>query len=221
MKILTLPTNYPPTPVPYSAPTPYSATWSQNPSLLPLHLSPETALTRPDWPFFVPDWDDHVTVSTHLVVRISKLGKSIPARFAHRYYDEVTLGLTFTATDTQQQLQAQGLPTDIATGFDGAAYCGQQWLRLADLSRPIQDLHFESTLNGQPLHAAHTADMLHTVDQLIAYASRFYLLKTGDLLFTGSPSPQLSCAASYPTVHEGDLISATLEGHPLLTCRCK
>ena len=83
-----------------------------------LYLKPETALTRSDWPFFVPDWSQQVECSTHLVVRINHLGKSIPERFAHRYYDEVTLGLMFTARDIQNQLKEKGLPWEISTGFD-------------------------------------------------------------------------------------------------------
>ena len=153
-----------------------------------LFLKPDTALTRPDWPFFVPDWSEQIEYETELVVRINRLGKSIPERFAHRYYDEITLGIDFTARDIQRQLSQKGLPWEIAKGFDGAAYCGQQWLRLSD--------------------------MIHTVDQIIAYASQFYLLKTGDLIFTGTP-------AGVGRVKEGDLITAQLEGIEVLNCRCK
>jgi 2-keto-4-pentenoate hydratase/2-oxohepta-3-ene-1,7-dioic acid hydratase in catechol pathway len=99
-----------------------------------LFLKPDTALTRPDWPFFVPDWSEQIEYETELVVRINRLGKSIPERFAHRYYDEITLGLDFTARDIQRQLSQKGLPWEIAKGFDGAAYCGQKWLRLSEMS---------------------------------------------------------------------------------------
>ena len=180
-----------------------------------LFLKPDTALTRPDWPFFVPDWSQQVEYETELVVRINRLGKSIPERFAHRYYDEMTLGIDFTARDIQRQLSQKGLPWEIAKGFDGAAYCGQKWLRMADLpGKSIQDLHFEMQLNGETRQVGWTGDMLHTVDQIIAYASRFYLLKTGDLIFTGTP-------AGVGTVKEGDLITARLEGIDVLSCRCK
>jgi len=180
-----------------------------------LFLKPDTALTRPDWPFFVPDWSQQVEYETELVVRINRLGKSIPERFAHRYYDELTLGIDFTARDIQRQLSQKGLPWEIAKGFDGAAYCGQKWLRMADLpGKSIQDLHFEMQLNGETRQVGWTGDMLHTVDQIIAYASRFYLLKTGDLIFTGTP-------AGVGTVKEGDLITARLEGIDVLSCRCK
>ena len=178
-----------------------------------LFLKPETALGRSDWPFFVPDWSEEVEYETELVVRICRLGKSIPARFAHRYYEEVTLGIDFTARDIQQQLSQKGLPWEIAKGFDGSAYCGQQWIKKSELPG-IQDLHFEAQLNGKTSQQGWTGDMLHTVDQIIAYASQYYLLKTGDLIFTGTP-------ARAGRVSEGDIITGRLEGREVLTCRCK
>lgn len=187
--------------------TPFSA------SAPTLFLKPETAITRPDWPFFVPDWSDQVEYETELVVRICKLGKSIPERFAHRYYEEVTLGIDFTARDIQHQLSQKGLPWEIAKGFDGSAYCGQQWIKKSELP-DIQNLHFEMQLNGETRQQGWTGDMLHTVDKIIAYASQFFLLKTGDLIFTGTP-------AGVGRVKEGDIITAQLEGHEVLTCRCK
>lgn len=180
-----------------------------------LFLKPDTALTRPDWPFFVPDWSEQIEYETELVVRINRLGKSIPERFAHRYYDEITLGIDFTARDIQRQLSQKGLPWEIAKGFDGAAYCGQQWLRLSEMpGKNVQDLHFEMQLNSETRQVGWTGDMIHTVDQIIAYASQFYLLKTGDLIFTGTP-------AGVGRVKEGDLITAQLEGIEVLNCRCK
>ena len=180
-----------------------------------LFLKPDTALTRPDWPFFVPDWSEQIEYETELVVRINRLGKSIPERFARRYYDEITLGIDFTARDIQRQLSQKGLPWEIAKGFDGAAYCGQQWLRLSEMpGKNVQDLHFEMQLNGETRQVGWTGDMIHTVDQIIAYASQFYLLKTGDLIFTGTP-------AGVGRVKEGDLITAQLEGIEVLNCRCK
>lgn len=192
-----------------------------------LFLKPETALGRSDWPFFVPDWSEEVEYETELVVRICRLGKSIPERFAHRYYEEVTLGIDFTARDIQRRLKAKGLPWEISKGFDGAAYCGQRWLKVSEIPGiryqtakngeqvPVmQDLHFEMQLNGEPRQKAWTGDMLHTVDQIIAYASKYYLLKQGDLIFTGTP-------AGVGRVKEGDLITAQLEGIQLLECRCK
>ncbi len=184
-------------------------------SAITLFLKPDTALTRPDWPFFVPDWSQQIEYETELVVRINRLGKSIPERFAHRYYDEMTLGIDFTARDIQKQLSQKGLPWEIAKGFDGAAYCGQKWLKLSEMGgKDIQDLHFEMQLNGETRQVGWTGDMIHTVDQIISYASQFYLLKTGDLIFTGTP-------AGVGRVKEGDVITAQLEGIEVLNCRCK
>lgn len=192
-----------------------------------LFLKPETAISRPDWPFFVPDWSDEIEYETELVVRINHLGKSIPERFAYRYYDEVTLGIDFTARDLQRQLKAKGLPWEISKGFDGAAYCGQTWLKKDEIPgikhytakngdnvADMQDLHFEMRLNGEVRQIGWTGDMLHTVDKIISYASHYYLLKTGDLIFTGTP-------AGVGRVKEGDLITASLEGIEVLNCRCK
>lgn len=192
-----------------------------------LFLKPETALTRPDWPFFVPDWSEEIEYETELVVRICRLGKSIPERFAHRYYEDVTLGIDFTARDLQRQLKAKGLPWEISKGFDGAAYCGQKWLKKEEIPgiehyqskngevvADMQNLHFEMQLNGETRQVGWTGDMLHTVDQIVAYASQFYLLKQGDLIFTGTP-------AGVGRVKEGDLITGTLQGIEVLNCRCK
>ena len=178
-------------------------------------LKPDSALLLKNQPFFYPEFSQRIEYETELVVRINRLGKSIPERFAHRYYDEITLGLDFTARDIQRQLSQKGLPWEIAKGFDGAAYCGQKWLRLSEMSgKNVQDLHFEMQLNGETRQVGWTGDMIHTVDQIIAYASQFYLLKTGDLIFTGTP-------AGVGRVKEGDLITAQLEGIDVLNCRCK
>ena len=178
-----------------------------------LFLKPETAFLRPDWPFYIPDFSDEVEYETELVVRINRLGKSIPERFAHRYYEEVTLGIDFTCRDLQRQLKAKGLPWEISKGFDNSAFCGQ-WIRLNDFGKPIQDLNFEMQLNGETRQVGWTGDMLHTVDQIIAYASRFYMLKMGDLIFTGTPK-------GVGRLHEGDLITAQLEGRQVLECRIR
>ena len=201
---------------------------NQDPTEAPvLFLKPETALARPGWPFFVPDFSQRVEYETELVVRISRLGKGIPERFAHRYYDEVSVGLDFTCRDLQQDLRSRGLPWEVAKGFDGSAHVGR-WLRLADLAAERRaeggaadgaapspwPLRFAMQLNGEPRQQGDTARMLHSVDRIIAYASRFYLLKQGDLIYTGTP-------AGVGTVRPGDLITAQLEGREVLHVRVK
>ncbi|MDO4496376.1 MAG: fumarylacetoacetate hydrolase family protein [Bacteroidales bacterium] len=176
-----------------------------------IFLKPETALARNDWPVFVPDFTEEFEYETELVVRINRLGKSIPERFAHRYYEEITLGIDFTARDLQRQLKAKGLPWDISKGFDSSAFCGE-FIKLGN--RNIQDLHFEMQLNGETRQIGYTGDMLHTVDQIIAHISRFYILKTGDLIFTGTP-------AGVGKLKEGDIITGSLEGQQILKCLLK
>lgn len=192
-----------------------------------IFLKPDTALCRSDWPVYVPDFTEEFEYETELVVKICRLGKSIPARFAHRYYEEVTLGIDFTARDLQRQLKSKGLPWEISKGFDSSAFCGS-WIKLSELKPPttdassfcknmsngIQDLHFEMQLNGETRQIGHTADMLHSVDEIIEYISRFYILKTGDLIFTGTPK-------GVGKVKEGDVITATLENRPVLECKIK
>ncbi len=182
----------------------------ENPTLF---MKPDTALQKEGWPFFVPEFSEQVEYETELVVRISRLGRCIPERFAHRYYNEVTLGLDFTARDLQKQLREKGLPWEICKGFDNSAVVGE-FVRLDTLGKPIQDLHFSMQLNGETRQQGHTADMLHTVDRIVSYASRYFMLKIGDLIFTGTP-------AGVGTVKEGDLITAELEGRKLLTCKVK
>lgn len=178
-----------------------------------LFLKPDTALQKAGWPFFVPEFSQQVEYETELVVRINRLGKCIPERFAHRYYDEVTVGIDFTARDLQARLRAKGLPWEISKGFDNAAVVGQ-FVKLSDLGKPVDDLHFTMQLNGEQRQHGHTAQMLHHIDKIVAYASQFYMLKIGDLIFTGTP-------AGVGTVQPEDLITAQLEGRELLRCRVK
>ena len=145
----------------------------------------DSSLLKDGKPFFLPEEMGRVDYETELVVRICKLGKSIPQRFAHRYYDAVTVGIDFTARDLQQRLRAEGKPWDLCKGFDGAAVIGQ-WVDIAKF-RDIQAMHFHLDINGQTVQQGCSSDMLFKVDEIIAYISRYFTLKTGDLLYTGTP----------------------------------
>jgi 2-keto-4-pentenoate hydratase/2-oxohepta-3-ene-1,7-dioic acid hydratase in catechol pathway len=147
-----------------------------------------------------------------LVVRICRLGKSIPERFAHRYYDAVTVGLDFTARDMQREARQKGLPWTICKGFDGSAIIGQ-WVEKDSLPE-VQRLRFRLDKNGQTVQQGFAGDMLFSVDELIAYVSRFFTLKTGDLLFTGTP-------AGVGPVAVGDQLEGWIEERQVLSCRCK
>ena len=144
----------------------------------------DSALLKDHKPFFIPDWSERVDYETELVVRICRLGKSIPQRFAHRYYDAVTVGIDFTARDWQQQAREKGHPWEICKGFDGSAVIGD-WVEIEKF-RDIQAIHFHLDINGKTVQEGCTSDMLYKVDELIAYISQFFTLKTGDLLYTGS-----------------------------------
>ena len=172
----------------------------------------DSALLSGGKPFFIPSYTNQCEYETELVVRISHLGRSISERFAHRYYDEITVGIDFTARDLQKQLCARGLPWDLCKGFDGSAVVGT--FVPVSRFRSIQDLHFHLCINGNTVQQGHTADMLHHVDKLVSYISQFFTLKTGDLIFTGTP-------AGVGQVHIDDHIEGYLEGEKLLEFNVK
>ena len=146
----------------------------------------DSALLKDRKPFFVPDWCERVDFEAELVVRICRLGKCIPERFAHRYYDAVTVGVGFTARDVLERLRAGGMPWELATGFDGSAAIGQWVDKAAFLD--VASLCFRLDVNGKTAQEGYTGDMLCPIDGLIAYISRFFTLKPGDMIFTGAPA---------------------------------
>ena len=150
-----------------------------------LFMKADSALLKDGKPFFIPDFSEEVHYETEIVVRIDRLGKNIAERFAHRYYAEVTVGIDFTARDLQRKLRAQGLPWEISKSFDNSAVIGT-FVPLEDVG-DINRLPFHLEINGKPVQAGNTADMLFSVDKVIAYASRFFTLKMGDLIYTGTP----------------------------------
>ena len=172
----------------------------------------DSALLSGGKPFFVPDYTQQCEYETELVVRVSHLGRSIPERFAHRYYEEVTVGIDFTARDLQRKLRAEGLPWDLCKGFDGSAVIGE-WVRLDELPE-VQNLHFHLDINGNTVQRGHTADMLHSVDHIVSYVSRFFTLKTGDLIYTGTP-------AGVGPVKIDDHLEGYLEGRRVLAFNVK
>lgn len=172
----------------------------------------DSALLKNRKPFFVPDDMGQIDYETELVVRISRLGKSIPERFAHRYYDAVTVGIDFTARQMQRELRSKGLPWELCKGFDGAAAIGE-WVDKSKLP-DIRLLRFHLDINGQTVQQGCAADMLFGVDELIAYISRYFTLKTGDILYTGTP-------AGVGPVHIDDHMEGYLEERKVLDFNCK
>lgn len=172
----------------------------------------DSALLKDRKPFFVPDFMGRIDYETELVVRISRLGKSIAPRFAHRYYDAVTVGIDFTARDLQRQLREAGQPWELSKSFDGSAAIGE-WMPKEQLGDP-QTLHFHLDINGQTVQQGNAAHMTHTIDDIIAYVSQYFTLRTGDLIFTGTPE-------GTGPVHENDHLEGWIEDHKLLDFNCK
>ena len=152
---------------------------------LVIFMKPDSAILKDGKPFFIPDFSNEVHYETELVVRINRLGKNIAPRFAHRYYDALTVGIDFTARDLQRQFRAAGNPWELCKGFDSSAAIGTfvPVERFAD----VQNLRFHLDIDGNTVQQGYTADMLFKIDDIIAYVSRFVTLKIGDLLFTGTP----------------------------------
>lgn len=150
-----------------------------------IFLKADSSLLMNRKPFFLPDHLGQVDYETEIVVRINRVGKTIAQKFAHRYYDAVTVGIDFTARDLQKKFRAEGKPWDLCKGFDGAAAIGE-WIPKEDFS-DVQNLNFHLDINGQAVQQGNTSDMLFKIDEIISYISQFYTLKTGDILYTGTP----------------------------------
>ncbi|MBQ4213402.1 MAG: fumarylacetoacetate hydrolase family protein [Prevotella sp.] len=174
-------------------------------------LKPDSALQKPGKPFFVPDDLGRIDYETELVIRICRLGKNIAERFAYRYYDAVTVGLDFTARDLQQQAKEAGLPWTISKGFDSSAVIGE-WVE------PSSRMLFHLEKNGVKVQEGCSDDMLYRIDELISYVSHFFTMKTGDLIFTGTP-------AGVGPVSIGDHLTGWIDtngvSRQVLDVRCK
>lgn len=172
-------------------------------------LKPDTAMLRNNDPFYIPHFTQEVHYECELIVRINRVGRCIEERFARRYYDEVGLGIDFTARDLQRRAIAEGLPWEAAKAFDYSAAISPQFIPLAELGGDVQNLHFDLTIDGELRQQGYTGDMLFPVDRLIAHVSRFVTLRMGDLLYTGTP-------VGVGPVAPGQNLVATLEGRKLL-----
>ena len=150
-----------------------------------IFMKPDSAIIKNGKHFYVPDFLGRVDYEAEIVVRINKLGKSIPARFAHRYYDAITVGIDFTARDMQRGLIERGEPWDLSKGFDGSAVLGE-FYPVDNID--INNIDFSLTIDDDVVQRANTSQMYFSVDEIIAYVSRFCTLKTGDLIFTGTPA---------------------------------
>ncbi len=149
-----------------------------------IFIKPDTAVLRNNAPFFIPEFTQDVHHEIEVVVKINKNGKSIPVQFAADYYDEITLGIDFTARDLQSKLKEKGLPWEKAKGFDHSAVIGKF---IPKTGLDMKNLDFHLTKNGETVQKGNTQMMMHSVDEVIAHVSQYFMLKTGDLIFTGTP----------------------------------
>ena len=172
-----------------------------------IFMKPDSALLRENKPFFIPDFSKQVEYEVELVVRINRLGKNISEKFASRYYEEVALGVDFTARDLQQRQRALGAPWEIAKAFDNSAVISD-FIPLSTLAN-AQGISFSLSKNGVEVQRGNTRDMLFSVNQIIAYVSQFFTLKIGDLIYTGTP-------AGVGPVVIGDYLEGFIEGNKML-----
>ncbi|WP_300131167.1 fumarylacetoacetate hydrolase family protein [uncultured Barnesiella sp.] len=148
---------------------------------------PETSLLKDGKPFFLPQFSNRIEYETELVFHISRLGKNIAPKFAHRYYDSVTVGIDFTARDIQAEARRTGNPWDISKGFDYSAPIGR-FVPLPEMPPKADNIEFSMRLNGVPAQQGNSRNMIFSIDRIIAYVSQFYTLKIGDIIFTGTPA---------------------------------
>ncbi|GAB6011105.1 fumarylacetoacetate hydrolase family protein [Viscerimonas tarda] len=173
-----------------------------------LFLKPDSALLKDGKPFYIPDFSNEIHYETELVIKINRLGKNIAERFAQRYYDEITVGIDFTARDLQSRLKENGWPWELSKGFDNSAALGT-FIPKDTFRKEPNSLNFSLMKNGVRVQNTNTAEMTHSIDKIIAFASHFFTLKIGDLIYTGTP-------AGVGRVEAGDHLEGFIEGRKLL-----
>jgi 2-keto-4-pentenoate hydratase/2-oxohepta-3-ene-1,7-dioic acid hydratase in catechol pathway len=149
-------------------------------------LKPDSSILKNNKPFFLPDFSVNIHYEVEVVIKITKLGKGISAKFAPRYYDEITLGIDITARDLQSRLASAGMPWEISKCFDGAAPLGR--FIPASVIKDMRDIDFRLEINNKVVQKGNTSDMIFGINEIVEYVSKFFTLKTGDLIFTGTPS---------------------------------
>lgn len=178
-----------------------------------IFTKPDTALLRNGAPFYYPEFSKDIHHEVELVLRISKDGKNIEEKFAGRYFDSIGVGIDFTARDLQQKAKEKGLPWDIAKGFNGSAPISEKFIPVAEF-RNLKDINFSLTINGGIRQNGNTSLMIFSFEYVISYLSKFFTLRTGDLIFTGTPK-------GVGSVQTGDTLSAYIENEKLLEFEVK
>jgi len=175
-------------------------------------MKPDSAILLKQHPFVIPEFSDDIHHEIEVIVRINKVGKYIEPKFAHKYYDEIGVGIDFTARDLQQKLKDKGLPWEKAKAFDGSAVIGEFLPKTQFAS--MEKLTFELTNNGKSVQKGNTSHMLWQIDELIAYVSQYFTLKIGDVIFTGTPE-------GVAVVRPGDVLEGFLEDNKLFRIQVK
>ena len=177
-----------------------------------IFCKPDNALLLNNKPFFYPDFSKDIHYETEIVVKINRLGKNIAEKFAHRYYSELTVGIDFTARDLQKRCKAEGLPWEIAKGFDNSAAIGKMVKK--SVFADMQAIGFHLDINGMTVQQGNTKEMIFSIDQIISNVSKYFTLKIGDLIFTGTPH-------GVGPVKINDKLQAYLEGELVLDFKIK
>jgi 2-keto-4-pentenoate hydratase/2-oxohepta-3-ene-1,7-dioic acid hydratase in catechol pathway len=177
-----------------------------------IFMKPDSAILLKQHPFVIPEFSEEIHHEVEIIVKINKVGKYIEPKFAHKYYNEISVGIDFTARDLQQKLKAKGLPWEIAKAFDGSAVIGD-FLPKEQFSS-LENLTFELTNNGNSVQKSNSSYMLWKIDELISYVSQFFTLKIGDIIFTGTPS-------GVSMVKPDDVLEGYLEGQKLFRIQVK
>lgn len=177
-----------------------------------IFLKPDTAVLPKNMPFFIPDFSDDIHHEVEILVRINRVGKHIESKFANKYYDEIGLGIDFTARELQAKLKEKGLPWEKAKAFDGSAVIGK-FLPKSNFES-LNSINFELRNNGNLVQQGSTANMLWKIDELIAYVSQYFTLKIGDIIFTGTPE-------GVARVNPNDVLEGFVEGQQLFKIQVK
>ncbi len=178
-----------------------------------IFTKPDTAILRNNAPFYYPDFSTDIHYECELVLRISKEGKNIQEKFASKYYDSIGIGIDFTARDLQQKAKEKGLPWDIAKGFNGSAPVSDKFIPVGDF-KELGNINFSLEVDGEPKQQGNTSLMLFNFDYIIFYLSRFFTLKTGDLIFTGTPK-------GVGPIRVGNVLTAYVENEKMLEVEIK
>jgi 2-keto-4-pentenoate hydratase/2-oxohepta-3-ene-1,7-dioic acid hydratase in catechol pathway len=185
---------------------------NEKPSEPVVFLKPDTSILLKKQPFFIPDFSNDVHYEVEVLVKIDRIGKHIDSKFSHKYYNEIGLGIDFTARDLQSKLKEKGLPWEKAKSFDGAAVIGN-WVDKTKFDS-IDSLNFHLNKNEKKVQIGNTQNMLWKVDEIIAYVSKYFTLKIGDIIFTGTPS-------GVGRVEKNDVLSGFLEEEQLFSIKVK